>query len=147
MKRLRGNLIAYPFDAEVKEVEKLFDMSDKNYENVYSKLVLTKTPDIMSIIQREYKELKGYLLTDLDELEKSFTEQALTLLQEREVEILGKLDSVENNLNNPLVTTVGIENNMKSLSISQKENNFVTDENMASGSDLFSKFHYFYQGV
>lgn len=152
MKRLRGSLIAYPFDSEIQEdCELLFGMSEKFCNEVYSKLVLAKTNDIVSIIQREYKELKNYLGTDLDDLERSFAEKALQLLSKREELILEKLEHMkikssgskrneqaENRRDN---ISKNLENNMKELPLNE-----ALDEKIKSGSNLPSKFHYFYQG-
>lgn len=149
MKRLRGSLIAYPVDAEIKEEsESLFGVSEETSEKVYSKLVLAKTNDIMSIIQREYKELKDYLVTDLDDLEKSFAEKALTLLKQREDQILGSFDveifNEGQNIqldNRDFISNVSLEKSMSNLSFPS------TDKNHPSGSGYLSRFHYFYQGL
>lgn len=157
MKRLRGSLIAYPFDAEVREdSNSLFGMSEKCNKGVYSKLVVAGMNDIMSIIQREYRELSEYLASDLDDLEKSFVEQALTLLKDREAHIFSKLnseskDSEEHNDNehynknsNPVEV---LERTINNLSISMEDTFIAPNDNEPPGSSSLSKFHFFYQGM
>ncbi|KAJ8967109.1 hypothetical protein NQ314_003082 [Rhamnusium bicolor] len=61
MKRPRGCLTAYPADAEVNHDNIIFNMSDQKAREVYSKLLLAKKRDILSIIARESEELQEQL--------------------------------------------------------------------------------------
>lgn len=57
MKRPRGCLIAYPADTNIKNENVIFNMSESNAKDVYSKLLLASTVDVLSIIDRENNEL------------------------------------------------------------------------------------------
>ncbi|XP_074029402.1 E3 ubiquitin-protein ligase RNF10 isoform X2 [Leptinotarsa decemlineata] len=135
MKRLKGSLIAYPIDADVKEGDVIFNMSEKNVQDVYSKLLLAKKEDILLICSREYNELTKQLAEECDSTERCFIEEAITLLQEREV-VLGSGSCCD--------SLVGA---LTGLNIADKSNELsVKTENSTgiSGTQP-SRYHYFYQ--
>lgn len=144
MKRPRGGLTAYQANVEVRDDDVIFNMSEKEAGEVYSKLLLANYEDVLSIIARESRELEAQIADDENWPEKCFIEQAVALLKERETKVLGKIES-----------GTGIDE----TSCGCKENKVnVLDDEVVEVGDLVdslnisenpiqqSKFHYFYQG-
>lgn len=119
MKRIRGSLIAYPIDIDIKNDLLFFNMSENEDMNVYSKLLLANKNDINFIIERERKELQKQLDDEKDCPERCFIDQALELLKFREETI---------------------EQSLKELSLNDFEENLMENQQNA-------KIHYFYQGI
>ncbi|CAG9831157.1 unnamed protein product [Diabrotica balteata] len=144
MKRPRGCLIAYPADAETKNENDIFNMSDLGSRDVYSKLLLAKTDDVLTIIEREFSELKEQLKDDFSP-ERCFIEQAMVLLKERESVVCGHVIKNDHSLEpfgeNQLVDA------LKEVEISGDDQyKQITDEILEDCSSIQpAKFHYFYQ--
>lgn len=89
MKRLHGSLMAYPIDYDVpSESNVLYNMSQMDCSNIYSKLIIADRSDVMAIIERERKELEVQLKEGDNDPERCFIEQAITLLTDRESFVL-----------------------------------------------------------
>ncbi|CAH1976358.1 unnamed protein product [Acanthoscelides obtectus] len=88
MKRPKGSLIAYPCDTPIKDEDAIFEISERDAADIYSKLLLARKKDVLAIIERESKELDRQIKEDQDCPERCFVEQAITLLKEREDQVL-----------------------------------------------------------
>ncbi|CAH1100482.1 unnamed protein product [Psylliodes chrysocephalus] len=144
MKRPRGCLIAYPADTNIKNENVIFNMSESNAKDVYSKLLLASTVDVLSIIDRENNELVLQLKDD-DSPERCFIEQAVVLLKERESTLnLDRTDSDQNKIDQ--IEELPIETLLEELEIDNEKSSIDTDENLeGSSSSQPSKYFYFYQ--
>lgn len=87
MKRIRGSLIACPADIVIKD-DVLYNVSEHEEMNIYSKLLLANQSDIKTIIGRERSELDRQLSADQDCPERCFIEQALEFLNERDTKVV-----------------------------------------------------------
>lgn len=85
MKRERGSLLPIPVEqSDRKNITGLLSLTEREIDTVYSKLLLAKPHEVMSILQVERMELKSQLLENEECPELCFIEQALELLNERE---------------------------------------------------------------
>lgn len=94
MKRLRGSLIAYPAGEVIREEnETVFNMSEKEATNIHCKLLLADKDEVLTIIDRERRELLTSMTEDENFSEGCFIQEALTLLQIRETAVFNQLGS------------------------------------------------------
>ncbi|XP_018561476.1 RING finger protein 10 [Anoplophora glabripennis] len=143
MKRPRGGLTAYPADVMVKDDDVIFNMSEREAGEVYSKLLLANYEDILSIIARECRELKTQIADDENYPEKCFIEQAMALLKERETKVLGKIDS-GNGIDKRIASNDCKESNVFDDEVVEV-GNLVDSLNISQNANQQLKFHYFYQ--
>lgn len=146
MKRPRGGLTAYPADAEVKDDNVIYNMSEREAGEVYSKLLLANCEDILSIIAREFGELEAQIADDENCPEKCFIEQAVALLKERETKVLGKIE-IGGGIDNEIAGSNCKANGIDVLDEGVVEVGDLVDSlNISQNPNQQSKFHYFYQG-
>lgn len=154
MKRARGCLTAYPADAEIKNDSLIFNMSEKEDSQVYSKLLLANKEDILSIITRESKELKEQIAEDENCSEKCFIEQAIALLKEREEKlfenvqnhiITTKQQDISANVSKEASSDISLSNLDIANSDSIIDNDVELEDVSHKNSVPPTKFHYFYQ--
>ncbi|XP_057667085.1 RING finger protein 10 [Diorhabda carinulata] len=145
MKRPKDCLIAYPADAEIKDVNYMFNFSENGSKDVYSKLLLATVDDILAIIDREKRELKNQFEEE-DGPEKGFIEQAMALLKEREDSVCENVEYVKDH--HGACAKVNLEAIFHDLEISDNIKHFdkTIDNNLESCSQNQPvKIHYFYQ--
>ncbi|CAG9864990.1 unnamed protein product [Phyllotreta striolata] len=138
MKRPRNCLTAYPADADIRADTAIFNMSDREAKNVFSKLLLADKGDILSIIEREHNELTTQLDGD-ESPERCFIEQAMVLLEERKNTTLSNLDDVKLNDNS---VQLPIVQEFEELCIKDSE---ISEKDETSSGCQIPKLHYFYQ--
>lgn len=151
MKRLKGSLTAYPATATNRTDDVIFNMSEKDASQIYSKLLLANQDEIFSIINREENELKVQLKANLDCPENCFVEQALVLLAGRKNLVL----ELESNGNGVKIMKPEENSNNESISFETNEDEdgdgntppgFLDMSGSSSVNQQAAKFHYFYQG-
>lgn len=96
MKRDRGCLLPMPVEeSHRKTVTGLLSLTETEIDTIYSKLLLARPEDVLSIIQIERMELNAQLNDNEGCPEICFIEQALELLNEREKSTKNCLQKVQ----------------------------------------------------
>lgn len=167
MKRARGSLFAYPADQNIQEQGTLFNLSEIDASNVYSKLLIANTSEVIAIVEREHRELVSELQEDDNCPEKCFIEQAIALLKEREHFVIGQIGTVAIGNVNELVDDSSLKKSsvddlgFEQLKIAdgmcadaavvkaddEKGAATVLHETENFQTDVPAKYFYFYQGM
>lgn len=175
MKRERSSLLPIPVEESNQvPVSGLLSLRETSIDTTYSKLLLAKPEDVMSIIQTERMELKNQLTENEGCPEVCFIEQALELLKEREEGIKKTLKETntecqlskkemksltDNDLSSEFNSTLLLcdegkadRNRSESLSsetgtISEDDHPNVAAEDLEITNYVTSKPFYFYQGL
>lgn len=161
MRREKGSFTPIPVEEKNVNRNTLLNINEKNIDTMYSKLLLADPSEVLSIIDRERKELEFQLNDDENAPEKCFIEQAITLLNERERIIVSKIkpeiksvpfDDVpievhhfktdDGNLDNNICDNRAVYQNVTSEA--QNEDVSVNSENISNDNTV--KNYYFYQG-
>ncbi|XP_060814402.1 E3 ubiquitin-protein ligase RNF10 isoform X1 [Bombus pascuorum] len=90
MRREKGSLLAVPVGSLIQNPTSFFPLSETISNQVYSKLLIASTEDVMNIIECERTQLKFELSDNPDSPENCYFEQALDELSKREGELLQK---------------------------------------------------------
>ncbi|XP_076669031.1 E3 ubiquitin-protein ligase RNF10 isoform X1 [Andrena cerasifolii] len=93
MRREKGSLLAVPFGSITQSPTNFFPASETISRQVYSKLLIANTNDVMNIIERERAQLNFELLDNPDSPENCFIEQALDELAKREEALMQEVKS------------------------------------------------------
>ncbi|XP_020720276.1 RING finger protein 10 isoform X2 [Bombus affinis] len=88
MRREKGSLLAVPVGSLIQNPTNFFPLSETISNQVYSKLLIASTEDVMNIIECERTQLKFELSDNPDSPENCYIEQALDELSKREGELL-----------------------------------------------------------
>lgn len=135
MKRAKGSLIAYPADINVKDTS-FFNVSYENVSDIYSKLLLANQNDILSIIDREDRELQLQLKENKDTPEICFITEAIKFLNERRDKVLTNCANCPSEIENS-EKAINEINTISNLT----DNLNIIDEN----NENAPKYQYFYQ--
>ncbi|KOC64579.1 RING finger protein 10, partial [Habropoda laboriosa] len=84
MRREKGSLLTVPVGSTIQNPTNFFQVSETVSNQVYSKLLIANTKDVMNIIERERVQLKLELSDNPDSPENCYIEQALDELSKRE---------------------------------------------------------------
>ena len=93
MRREKGSLLAVPFGSTTQSPTNFFPASETISRQVYSKLLIANTNDVMNIIETERAQLNIELLDNPDSPENCFIEQALDELAKREEGLMQEIKS------------------------------------------------------
>ncbi|CAL7947108.1 unnamed protein product [Xylocopa violacea] len=166
MRREKGSLLAVPVGTVSQNPVNFLPLSETISSQVYSKLLIASTEDVMNIIECERIQLKFELSDNPDSPENCYIEQALEELSWREEELLQRAKSeVEVVPGNETTTQAGNDDIEKQLSqpelhvceeTSPKKNAKDIDEELlkstenspnlsAQSTSSIQKFFYFYQ--
>ncbi|XP_003705539.1 E3 ubiquitin-protein ligase RNF10 [Megachile rotundata] len=91
MRREKGSLLAVPVGSVTQSPTNFFPLSEAISSQVYSKLLIANSEDVMNIIECERAQLKIELLNYPDSPENCYIEQALEELSKREEELLQRV--------------------------------------------------------
>ncbi|XP_015434726.1 PREDICTED: RING finger protein 10 [Dufourea novaeangliae] len=162
MRRERGSLLAVPVGSVTQNPTNFFPAADAISKDVYSKLLIANTNDIMSVIEGERVQLKLEMSDNPDSPENCYIEEALNELSEREEELLQGNKSTSE-MNTALITkeqgndtekqelqdyeeisNVSDKKDLKSL---DEESIKITENSSGSlqSTSSVQKFFYFYQ--
>ncbi|KAL1497596.1 hypothetical protein ABEB36_008529 [Hypothenemus hampei] len=141
MKRLRGTFTAYPAESVIQlEDNNLYNISEKNDENGFSKLFLANVNNILEILAREDDELSKLMTEDPNCPEKCFMEEAKQLIISRRDVILA--DQLDANLAANKRMESSTKDKLTDLDCQAKADPNI---NEAEGGPHIPKFYYFYQ--
>ncbi|XP_017877027.1 RING finger protein 10 [Ceratina calcarata] len=161
MRRERGSLFAVPVGSMNQNPIDFFPVSDTISNQVYSKLLIANTEDVMDIIERERVQLELELSDNPDSPENCYIEEALNELSQREEELLKKTKSKSELVSTNETATTPDDNNDVEKSQSEVQASENTSENTMSVNEEtlkpveslpniqstsgIQKFFYFYQ--
>ncbi|KAK9303356.1 hypothetical protein QLX08_004944 [Tetragonisca angustula] len=94
MRREKESLLAVPVGSLVQNPTNFFSVSETLSKEVYSKLLIASTEDVMNIIEHERTQLK-LELSKTPNSSKQYIEQALDELSKRETELLQRTKLIE----------------------------------------------------
>ncbi|XP_043250349.1 RING finger protein 10 [Colletes gigas] len=144
MRREKGSLLAVPVGAAVQSPTNFFPASDPISKEVYSKLLIASTNDVMGIIECERTQLQFELSDNPDSPENCYIEQALNELSIREQDLLKEIESKSQVSVDP--TTTQMENSDTEKQLLQQEyqdceevNDISNEKNIKSVDEEYPK--------
>lgn len=162
MRRERGSLFAVPVGSMNQSPNDFFPVSDAISNQVYSKLLIANTENVMDIIERERIQLNLEMSDNPDSPENCYIEEALNELSQREENLLKKARSESEivfateaattpNGNNPVEKSPSQEEqapeeiNENAVSVNEETLKPVENIPNAQSTSSAQKFFYFYQ--
>lgn len=129
MRREKGSLLAMPANEPHTSTPMMFfPVSEECSKQVYSKLLIAHTSDIMDIIESERVQLKIELMDDPHSPENCYIEQALCELTKRETDLLQKGDTPSTSITEDNIEQDKQENHLIAQQVIEENTNLPKEE-------------------